>query len=140
MQQQQKNSKELHFRETKKYFAKSFVRSVRGSKKRPAMKITVTTLTDYIFTLDVSEDLELENFKVFCEVESGFPAPEIVISFNGVLLSDEKKSLKDHGIVDGDVVVLQHMLQGMQGGQAQQFRPHMSQGSPSECTDHSINL
>lgn len=102
------------------------------------MKITVTTLTDYIFTLDVSEDLELENFKVFCEVESGFPAPEIVISFNGALLSDEKKSLKDHGIVDGDVVVLQHMLQGLQGGQAQQFRPHMSQGSASECAVHSI--
>ncbi|XP_037036787.1 protein DDI1 homolog 2 [Bradysia coprophila] len=73
------------------------------------MKVTISTLTDYIFTLDVSEDLELENFKVFCEVESGFPSAEIVISFNGVLMSDEKKSLKDYGIVDGDVVVLQHM-------------------------------
>lgn len=80
------------------------------------MKITVTTLTDYIFQLDVSEDLELENFKAFCEVESGFPAPEIVIAFNGRPLMDEKKSLKEHGMVDGDVVVLQHMLQtGLSG-------------------------
>lgn len=97
------------------------------------MKITITTLTDYIFTLDVSEDLELENFKVFCEVESGFPAPEIVISFNGVLMNDEKKSLKDYGIVDGDVVVLQHMLQGLQGGQTQATRPQTHQGAPSKC-------
>lgn len=87
------------------------------------MKITITTLTDFIFTLEVSEDMELENFKVFCEVESGFPAQQIVISFNGVLLSDEKKSLKDYGIVDGDVVVLQHMLQGRQG---QGARPRLN--------------
>lgn len=96
------------------------------------MKITITTLTDYIFTLDVSEDLELENFKVFCEVESGFPSSEIIISFNGVLLSDEKKSLKDYGIVDGDMVVLQHMLQGLQGSQSQANRSRTNQASPSE--------
>lgn len=74
------------------------------------MKITVTTLSDDIFVLDVSEDLELENFKAFCEVESGYPAPEIVIAHNGMPLLDDKKSLKDHGIRDGDVVILQHML------------------------------
>uniref|UniRef100_A0A6M2DSK6 Putative dna damage inducible protein n=1 Tax=Xenopsylla cheopis TaxID=163159 RepID=A0A6M2DSK6_XENCH len=74
------------------------------------MKITVTTLSDEIFVLDVSEELELENFKAFCEVESGFPAPEIVIAFNGRPLMDDKKSLKEHGIRDGDVVILQHML------------------------------
>ncbi|KAJ6636808.1 Protein DDI1 like 2 [Pseudolycoriella hygida] len=95
------------------------------------MKITITTLTDYIFTLDVSEDLELENFKVFCEVESGFSAPEIVISFNGVLLNDEKKSLKDYGIVDGDVVVLQHLPQGFQRGQRQADRPRTNVGLPN---------
>ncbi|XP_069699339.1 protein DDI1 homolog 2 isoform X2 [Periplaneta americana] len=74
------------------------------------MKITVTTLSDDIFILDVSEDLELENFKAFCEVESGYPAPEIVIAHNGMPLLDDKKSLKDLGIRDGDVVILQHML------------------------------
>lgn len=75
------------------------------------MKVTVATLTDYIFVLDVSPDLELENFKAFCEVESGFPASEIVIAFNGRPLMDNKKSLKDHGVRDGDAVILQHMLQ-----------------------------
>lgn len=73
------------------------------------MKVTVTTLTDFIFVLDVSEDLELENFKAFCEIESGFKANEIVIAFNGRPLMENKKSLKEHGISDGDAVILQHM-------------------------------
>lgn len=75
------------------------------------MKITVTTVTDYVFELDVHEELELENFKAFCEVESGFPSTEIVILFKGQPLVDDKKSLKDHGMSDGDVVILQHALQ-----------------------------
>lgn len=75
------------------------------------MKVTVTTLSDDIFVLDVSEDLELDKFKAFCEIESGVPSHEIVIAFNGRPLMDDKKSLKDHGIRDGDVVILQHMHQ-----------------------------
>ncbi|XP_049822879.1 protein DDI1 homolog 2 isoform X3 [Aethina tumida] len=78
------------------------------------MKVTVTTLTDVIFVLDVSEDLELENFKAFCEIESGFPAGEIAIVFNGMPLLDNKKSLKDHGVQDGDAVILQHMQSASQ--------------------------
>lgn len=35
------------------------------------MKITVTNLADLTFELEVAEDLELENFKAFCEVQSG---------------------------------------------------------------------
>lgn len=73
------------------------------------MKITVTTLTDDIFVLDVSEDLELENFKAFCEVESGMPGPQILVIFNGRPLMDNKKSLKAYGISDGDCVVLQRI-------------------------------
>ncbi|XP_071052372.1 protein DDI1 homolog 2 isoform X2 [Onthophagus taurus] len=82
------------------------------------MKVTVTTLTDDIFVLDVSEDLELENFKAFCEVESGVPAIESVIAFNGRPLMDNKKSLKELGIKDGDVVILQHMVQSGSHGQS----------------------
>lgn len=74
------------------------------------MKITVTTLKDEIFFLDVSEDLELENFKAFCEIESGIPANEILINHNGKPLMDNSKSLKAHGIADGDVVILQRMF------------------------------
>lgn len=75
------------------------------------MKVTVTTLSDEIFVLDVSEDLELENFKAFCEVESGFTAGDILIVHEGKPLLDNKLSMKRHGIKDGDVVILQPMGQ-----------------------------
>uniref|UniRef100_A0A0P5AR53 Dna-damage inducible protein ddi1 n=1 Tax=Daphnia magna TaxID=35525 RepID=A0A0P5AR53_9CRUS len=71
------------------------------------MRITVTTLSDDIFNLDVSEDLELENFKAFCEVESGIPAVEIRLVYNGKIMEDGSKSLKNHGLKEGDVVVIQ---------------------------------
>lgn len=80
-------------------------------KEQKKMKITVTTVTEYVFELDVSEDLELENFKAFCEVESGFASSEIVISFKGQALVDNKKTLKEFGIGEGDVVELQHIMQ-----------------------------
>ncbi|CAK9818140.1 Protein DDI1 homolog 2 [Anthophora plagiata] len=73
------------------------------------MKVTVTTLSDDIFVLDVIEDMELESFKALCEIECNVPVHEMVIAFNGLPLMNDKKSLKDHGIRDGDVVILQHM-------------------------------
>ncbi|CAG9557991.1 unnamed protein product [Danaus chrysippus] len=75
------------------------------------MKVTVTTLNDELFVLDVSEDLELENFKAFCEIESGFPAADITLTFNGKPMMHDKKSLKELGVHDGDVIVLLHMVQ-----------------------------
>ncbi|XP_017761635.1 PREDICTED: protein DDI1 homolog 2 isoform X2 [Eufriesea mexicana] len=75
------------------------------------MKVTVTTLSDDIFVLDVTEDMELESFKALCEIESNVPVHEMVIAFNGLPLMNDKESLKDHGIQDGDVVILQHMHQ-----------------------------
>lgn len=74
------------------------------------MKITVTTMDDVIFSLDVSEDLELENFKAFCENETGIPAHEILISHFGRPLTENSSSLKAHGVSDGDVVTLQRMF------------------------------
>lgn len=73
------------------------------------MKITVTTLSDEIFTLDVSEDLELGNFKAFCEIESGVPARELIVVHEGRPLLEDTKSLRHFGIHEGDVVLLQHM-------------------------------
>ena len=71
------------------------------------MRISVTTQSDEIFNLDVSEDLELENFKAFCEVESAIPASDIVLVHQGKILDDGAKSLKSYGLKEGDVVVIQ---------------------------------
>lgn len=89
------------------------------------MKVTVTTLSGDLFVLDVGEDLELENFKAFCEIESGFPAPEISIVHNGRPLIGNNKSMKSHGVYDGDVVVLQHIASGSQN-------PPMSFSAPDQ--------
>lgn len=71
------------------------------------MKISAATLTGTTFEMDVSEELELENFKAFCEMECGIPSAEILITLNGRNLTDDKLSLKDHGVKDGDLVLLQ---------------------------------
>ncbi len=73
------------------------------------MKITVTTLTDNIFTLEVSEDMEIENFKALCEFECGIPASEIVVAWNGRPLQDDKKKLKEYGIKDGEMLLIQRI-------------------------------
>jgi len=73
------------------------------------MKVTVATLSDTVFTLDVSEDLEIENFKAFCEVESGIPCAEIGLLFNGIPMLDLKKSLKDYGVKEGDMIMMDRM-------------------------------
>ncbi|XP_023248174.1 protein DDI1 homolog 2 isoform X2 [Copidosoma floridanum] len=73
------------------------------------MKVTVTTLNDEIFILDINEDLELENFKALCESESGIPAHEILILFNGQPLLDLDVTIGQYKICDGDAVILQRI-------------------------------
>lgn len=73
------------------------------------MKVTVTSLENECFMVDVSEDLELENFKAFCEVQSGISAQEITIEYQGVALVDNKKTLKDYNIQDGDLVLIKRV-------------------------------
>uniref|UniRef100_A0A1Q3FXE1 Putative dna damage inducible protein n=1 Tax=Culex tarsalis TaxID=7177 RepID=A0A1Q3FXE1_CULTA len=92
------------------------------------MRVTVTTPADYTFPLEVSDDLELENFKALCEIESGFPTTEMVISFNGQPLLDDKKTLTELGIKDGDMVMLQHITQAG-GQQAARTRPQPAGGA-----------
>ena len=75
------------------------------------MQLTVTTVADFSFVLNVADDLELENFKAFVEIETGFPGNEIVIVYNGQTLNDNKKPLNAYGIKEGDVLLAQHVSQ-----------------------------
>ncbi len=92
------------------------------------MHVTITTLNDEIFSLEVSEDLELENFKALCEFETGIVSNEIAILWNGRPLQDEKKTLNQYGIKNGDVLLLQQMRTGQRGG-AQAASGQSSAGS-----------
>ncbi|XP_054448481.1 protein DDI1 homolog 1 [Pteronotus mesoamericanus] len=63
-------------------------------------------LSEVTFSLQVSPDFELRNFRVLCELESGIPAEETQIFYMERLLADDHSSLGSHGLKDGDVVVL----------------------------------
>ncbi|KAI4892776.1 hypothetical protein NFI96_032333 [Prochilodus magdalenae] len=58
------------------------------------------------FALDVSPELELRDFVALCELESGIPAGEILISYAEQPLRDLTRALGNYGLKDGDVVVL----------------------------------
>ena len=49
--------------------------------------------------------------QAFCEVESGIPSVEIGLLFNGVPLTDMTKSLKDYGVKEGDMVIMDRIRQ-----------------------------
>ncbi|KAL8601882.1 hypothetical protein ACOMHN_020617 [Nucella lapillus] len=78
------------------------------------MRLTVTTLSDQIFTLEVGDDLDLASFKGLCELEVGMPAHQMAILWNGRPLHDDKLSLKQYGINNGDILLLQQ-IQGQPG-------------------------
>ena len=77
------------------------------------MQITVTTLRGEVFSLEVPEDLELENFKAFCEAESGLASKEMIILYNGLPLLDDKKPMKEYGVKNGDMVVMEKVRKEM---------------------------
>uniref|UniRef100_A0A8D2DEB9 DNA damage inducible 1 homolog 1 n=1 Tax=Sciurus vulgaris TaxID=55149 RepID=A0A8D2DEB9_SCIVU len=63
-------------------------------------------LSEATFSLQVSPDFELCNFRVLCELESGVPVEEIQIFHMERLLAEDHYSLGSYGLKDGDVVVL----------------------------------
>ncbi|XP_006833844.1 PREDICTED: protein DDI1 homolog 1 [Chrysochloris asiatica] len=63
-------------------------------------------LSEITFSLQVSHDFELHNFRVLCELESGIPVEETEIIYMEQLLDDDQCSLGSYGLKDGDVVVL----------------------------------
>ena len=75
-----------------------------------------------MFTIEVSDDMALENFKALCEFECGIPAREISLVLNGIPLQDDKKKLEDYGVKDGEVLLLQRI----RGSQSQTAAPQQS--------------
>ncbi|KAH8245107.1 hypothetical protein KR032_004840 [Drosophila birchii] len=71
------------------------------------MKITVTTSDDKVFCLDVAQDLELENLKALCAMEIGAEVTQIAVLFNGRELTNNKQSLQQCGVGDGDFIMLE---------------------------------
>ncbi|XP_067826621.1 protein DDI1 homolog 2 isoform X1 [Heptranchias perlo] len=66
-------------------------------------------LSEITFTLQVDGGLELETFRVLCEMESGVPAAESQIIFAERPLTDNQLTLAAYGLKDGDVLVLRQL-------------------------------
>lgn len=107
------------------------------------MQVTVTcTTTDTIFSLEISPDIELENFKVLVQVESGVENMANMVFFhNGRILLGDKKTLKDFGVADNDVLLFGPLPQGSvpgnnppQRGQPISRPPASSAGASSSGT------
>lgn len=71
------------------------------------MLVTVTcTSTDAVFSLEVSHEIELENFKVLVQVESGVESMQDMVFFhNGRILMGDKKTLQELQVSDNDVLL-----------------------------------
>lgn len=69
------------------------------------MKLTVT-YDDNVVQLDVYEDMELENLIAYCEAEIEVSFTHLQLIHNARPLMDTKKTLKQLGIVDGDMVLV----------------------------------
>ncbi len=73
------------------------------------MQIVITTLDGSIYSLDVSPDLEILNFKALCEQETHIPISEISLTFDGRPLNDDTKTLESFGIRENDIIMVQKM-------------------------------
>lgn len=72
------------------------------------MIVSITTLNDDFFNLDVAEDIEIENICALCEFETGVPAAEIVLMRDGKLM-DKKKKLNEYGVKANDVLFMKRV-------------------------------
>jgi len=60
----------------------------------------------------VSEELELINFKALCEMETGIPSHHTGLTHNGQLLVDDFSTMKNLGVHEGDVIIIQRVAGG----------------------------
>ncbi|CAL8110832.1 unnamed protein product [Orchesella dallaii] len=94
------------------------------------MKITVTTSTDAVFLLDISDDLELENFKGLCEIECGIPSIQmLVVSGAGRPLLEDRKTLKQLGVRDGDFLLIESYPAAQDNGESSIPAPQEREGT-----------
>lgn len=69
------------------------------------MKLTIT-YEENVVQLDVYEDMELENLVAYSEAELGVSFANLCMIHNGRPIVDLKKTLKQTGIQDGDMVLV----------------------------------
>lgn len=70
------------------------------------MQITITTEGEEIFPVEVSNEIELENFKALLEFQSNVKANEMKLYLDGKALNGDKSTLESLGVKNGDIILL----------------------------------
>uniref|UniRef100_A0A915JXS1 UBA domain-containing protein n=1 Tax=Romanomermis culicivorax TaxID=13658 RepID=A0A915JXS1_ROMCU len=74
------------------------------------MQLLVTTADDAVFNLDVSDEMNLEDFLALCRHESvflqRFSTSELSILFNGCTFHNMKQTLREIGLKSGDLLLV----------------------------------
>jgi DNA damage-inducible protein 1 len=73
------------------------------------MRITLTTLDGKIYPIEVSIDIEIMNLKALCEQETNIPTNEMSLTFNGIPLNDDARSLSSYSLKDNDLIMVQRI-------------------------------
>lgn len=61
---------------------------------------------DETITIEVSEDLSLQDFKVYVEAETGIDVTSLELVYNNQTMHETEKSLRSYGIRDGEIVLI----------------------------------
>uniref|UniRef100_A0A914URM6 Ubiquitin-like domain-containing protein n=1 Tax=Plectus sambesii TaxID=2011161 RepID=A0A914URM6_9BILA len=78
------------------------------------MQLTVTTVNGDVFTVEVAQDMEVENLLALCQVEvpslANVPAERLLLLHNGRTLNkggqDLKKTIQEIALSDNDMVLV----------------------------------
>lgn len=73
------------------------------------MHVTLTTIEGDVYTLEVSDDMDLESFRALCSIETNIPSNEVLLRYEGRELVGPKNPLKSFNIRDYDMLLGRHL-------------------------------
>lgn len=93
------------------------------------MKVTLTSNTGGVFSLEVGAELTVRDLQALAEIETGIEQSEMLLVHNMAPLLDPLRMLGDCGLEEGDVIVVSRIEGGVR----------MSDSHVSKCK-HALNL
>jgi hypothetical protein len=88
------------------------------------MQLTINNeLTGNFNNIVVDDDETVESLKVLIEIESNTPVDIQELLFNGSVLTNDMRKMKEYGIKDGDLLTLSMKQQTSSQQPASQARP-----------------
>jgi DNA damage-inducible protein 1 len=84
----------------------------------PKIRVTLM-LGEQVFPLEVAEDTEIRDIRALCEFETSIPASDIALIWHGQVLRNPTKTLKNYGVTNDDLILLERASAMQQSPSAQ---------------------